>query len=773
MISHADVIRAFQDSLANHGIAISDPSRIELDGKWHRAHVEGDRGRDEHLAYRIHFDDRPAGYWKDHKRGAEDTFTCSNGEDLDPQARAAANAIWREAAAQRAAEREASYQEAGQRAQAALTAAQAATAEHPYLARKGIVPGASVRVHDGRILIPVVTEIGGKPSSYQTISADGEKLFMAGGRMAGAFHPITGPNRSRVLVCEGYATGAALHRATGHSVACAMSAGNVPAVVRTMLARFPDREVVICPDNDHGTQARTGSNPGLEAAAGLGCRVVAPVFPADADPKATDWDDWLRGYGTAAELVEMIAGELATDPPGGPRGGGPLETGGGWLSEVSPPGERLDYVHTDAPSATATAEGELVNLPRQHDDAAMSITGIWRQCALECNDKNIPNANFDNATRLMERHPTFAGMFWFDDFLQRVMTAWDGQARELRDADEDHVHLWMQRVAGIARMPKMAAQQAINVVAYANRRNELTEWLDSLKWDGVNRLEQLMSAGFSAERNEYSEAVGRCWVVSMVARAYAPGCKVDTMPVFEGTQGTKKSTALQVLVGERWFTEIHDDIMSKDFFITLQGNLLVEISEMHAFGRAEVERIKGVITCRNDRYRAPYGRVAQDHPRQCVFGGTTNRDDWNRDETGARRFWPIKCLSEIDLGWIATQRSQLFAEAVARYRRGEQWWDVPGEAAEREQDARRAHDVWQDKIYDYLDGRSWATTTDVLERVVGLELSKQSLQEQRRCGSVMRALGWRPIVRREGNRTIRGWERNPASLAKMSQEPLI
>ncbi|MDQ8050723.1 phage/plasmid primase, P4 family [Luteibacter sp.] len=374
MISHADVIRAFQDSLANHGIAISDPSRIELDGKWHRAHVEGDRGRDEHLAYRIHFDDRPAGYWKDHKRGAEDTFSVSNGEDLDPAARAEAQARWRAESARREAEREQGYQEAAQRAQAALQAAPAAAADHPYLARKGIVPGASVRVHDGRLLIPVVTEIGGKPSSYQTISADGEKLFMPGGRMAGAFHPITGPNRSRVLVCEGYATGAALHRATGYSVACAMSAGNVPAVTRYLVARFPDREVVICPDNDHGTQARTGSNPGLEAAAGLGCRVVAPAFPADADPKATDWDDWLRGYGTAAELVEMIAGEPATDPPPerGRKNGqdGEASTiGGGGPDRASPSRPQANHGTSDAPSATAVAPNDHVPATRTDLDA--------------------------------------------------------------------------------------------------------------------------------------------------------------------------------------------------------------------------------------------------------------------------------------------------------------------------------------------------------------------------------------------------------------------
>jgi P4 family phage/plasmid primase-like protien len=327
MISRDQVLRAFQDSLANHGIALADPSRIEMDGNFHRARVEGDRGRAENLSYKIHFDDRPAGFWEDHKRGASDTFTVTNGEDMDPAARAEAQARWRAEQARREQEREQGYQEASQRAQAAIQGAPSASEGHPYLARKGIAPGASVRVDEqGRLLIPVYTDFG-RVSSYQTISADGDKLFMPGGRMSGAFHPINGADKRRVLVCEGYATGAALAAATGHSVACAMSAGNLPAVVRFLQRKFPDREIVACPDNDHGTEARTGKNPGLEAAAGLGVRVAAPVFPADADPKDTDWDDWLRGYGTAAELVALINGpdagqsepdlpdEPAVDPP--------------------------------------------------------------------------------------------------------------------------------------------------------------------------------------------------------------------------------------------------------------------------------------------------------------------------------------------------------------------------------------------------------------------------------------------------------------------------
>lgn len=345
MIPQDQVIRAFLDKLAEYGVKLSDPSRIKLDGQWHRAHVEGDRRSALNLSYKIFYDDRPAGFFEDHKRGFSDTFSVANGEDLDPAAREAARREWARRQAEREAEQERAYAEAAERAQRALNAAgadQATVAAHPYLARKGLAPTPGLRVDaDGLLLIPVFTDFG-KLSSLQTIAADGEKLFMSGGRMAGAFHPINGTDKRRVLVCEGYATGAALNAATRHSVACAMSAGNLPAIVRKMQAKFPDREVVAMVDNDWSTAQRTGRNPGVEAGKASGARVLAPQFPPDADPSHTDWDDWLRHYGTAEELLDLL------DPPP-PR--------------VAPERARVEVEVIEPPARVATLALEGDHLP--------------------------------------------------------------------------------------------------------------------------------------------------------------------------------------------------------------------------------------------------------------------------------------------------------------------------------------------------------------------------------------------------------------------------
>src|SRR5262249_23914540 len=199
-----------------------------------------------------------------------------------------------------------------------------------------------------------------------------------------------------------------------------------------------------------------------------------------------------------------------------------------------------------------------------------------------------------------------------------------------------------------------------------------------------------------------------------VARVYRPGCKVDNMVVLEGPQGIGKSSALHVIGGE-WFTEQHESASNpKPFKEILQGKLLIEISEMDAFSRAEVSRVKQTITDTLDRYRESFGRHAKDHLRQCVFVGTTNKDDWNKDDTGARRFWPIACKGEIDVEGIRANREQLFAEAVTRIKNGESWWEMPAEETRLEQQKRYDADAWSEDIAAFIALKSKVTVNEIL-----------------------------------------------------------
>jgi putative DNA primase/helicase len=358
--------------------------------------------------------------------------------------------------------------------------------------------------------------------------------------------------------------------------------------------------------------------------------------------------------------------------------------------------------------------------------------------------------------------------------LDAVITNWNGQQRQWADVDDVLLCLHLQRNIGLTRISVGQAHDAALLAAMHHKKNECKEWLLSLRWDGIERLPYLLSDGFGAEFNNYTQAVGRCWMVSMVARAMLPGCKVDTVPVLEGKQGKQKSSALSV-IGGKWFVECHESVMSKDFFGVLKGHLLVEISEMHSFSRSEIERIKGIISCQVDRYRKAYGRHTEDHPRQTVLVGTTNRDDYHKDDTGGRRFLPVMC-KEISLNWLRENRDQLFAEAMGRFMRvpfnaipedrksaGAAWWDIPEEDQKNEIDSRRDVDSWETVIDDWLsaNARTRVYVSDILIDCLGIDVKDHDPLKQKRVARVLRALGWVSKVKRtDDGKNKRTWTFN-------------
>jgi predicted P-loop ATPase len=320
----------------------------------------------------------------------------------------------------------------------------------------------------------------------------------------------------------------------------------------------------------------------------------------------------------------------------------------------------------------------------------------------------------------------------------------------LRDNDVTEMQEFLQR-AGLRLISKEVVHQAVDLAANEHRFHPVREYLDRLKWDGKGRLDTWLHSYLGADGTDYHAGIGRMFLIAMVARIYEPGCKCDYMLCLEGPQGTLKSTACSVLAA-RWFSDHLPDIRGggKDVSQHLAGKWLLEISELSALDRAEAAALKAFVTRTHERYRPSYGRREVIEPRQCVFVGTTNKHAYLRDETGGRRFWPVK-VGEIRIEALTRDRDQCFAEAADLYRQGARWW--PDRAFEvkhikPQQDARYEADVWGELIAGYLLGRRSTTILELAREALHLDAPRIGTADQRRIRAALEGMGWEhgPLV---------------------------
>lgn len=381
----------------------------------------------------------------------------------------------------------------------------------------------------------------------------------------------------------------------------------------------------------------------------------------------------------------------------------------------------------------------------------------WLQdCSLD--DKGRPYPNFANVLHALRCDPLLSDVFGYDEMSGAVMVMQplpDPVTGGVLPEDDWRPHertencllklLEYLQVIAFPRLSKSDLHDAIEARANQRSFHPVRDFLNELTWDGVPRVSFWMHTYLGAEKNRYATVIGRMFLIAMVARIFKPGCKADHMVVLEGPQGAMKSTVCKILGGE-WFSDSMPDITAgKDVQVHLRGKWLIELAEMSPISKAEDSALKAFLSRSEERFRPPYGRVEITLPRQCVFIGTTNQSVYLRDETGGRRFWPVK-VGQIDANSLIRDREQLLAEALHLYRDGEHWWpsaDLERECIKPEQEARFEGDPWEPAIAHYIVGKSRATTEEIRIEAIGLGLDKTSSREGRRIASIMRRLGWK------------------------------
>jgi len=365
------------------------------------------------------------------------------------------------------------------------------------------------------------------------------------------------------------------------------------------------------------------------------------------------------------------------------------------------------------------------------------------------NSRGQPYWNTANAAQVLRHELEWEGVLAFDEFTRaHVLTApLPGQpsagftGRELTDADITSALEWFNR-NGFPTATRAVLADAMQMVARDAIINPVRDYLHDLAWDGEPRLGTWLVDYCGAEDNLYTREVGRRWMISAVARALKPGCKADAMLVLEGRQGLGKSTVFRILAGDEWFGDDLPPVTSKDASTYLRGLWIVEIGEMTAVTRSEIESVKAFLSRQEERYRPPYGRVEVSEPRRCIFAGSTNRADYLRDETGNRRFWPVP-TPHLDLDALKRDRDQLWAEAVAAFRADEPWW-LSGEAEQQAQEVqaeRHQDDPWEAEILNHTLGREETCTKEIL-KCLGFEPGEMGTRDTMRVAGLLQRLGF-------------------------------
>lgn len=409
---------------------------------------------------------------------------------------------------------------------------------------------------------------------------------------------------------------------------------------------------------------------------------------------------------------------------------------------------RNAYVYNEAPAGTRdpfVVFPEIGEVPeddrewmRQLDGKGHEYKNSMKNCFLFLkNDKNL------------------SGAFAFNLFSYKLEIVknlpWEKKRhnayRQVDDLEAAHIALYLAQTYNV-EFPSQKIWEAMSIVAGEKAYHPIRNQLDSLRWDGIPRLDQWLHRYCGAVDTKYTRAVGRKTLVGAVARIYQPGCKFDFVLVLEGKQGAGKSTVCRILGGE-YFGDSPIDIHNpKDSIQYVHSHWIIEFAEMVSVRKADINKLKQFIVAQEDEARPAYARTAKRFARQSIFIGTINPDSigYLVDDTGNRRFWPVLC-GECDTAALRRDRDQLFAEAKTYYEKGEILFleDDVAMIAEHETRERLVKDPWSVIIFEWIDKHpevAEVTTEMIYSQVIGGSFMQMNTGHARRIAAALKQCGF-------------------------------
>lgn len=386
-----------------------------------------------------------------------------------------------------------------------------------------------------------------------------------------------------------------------------------------------------------------------------------------------------------------------------------------------------------------------------------------------------------NLVMLMQRDPALWGLVGYDEFRgqavllrpppvpgERIGPLGGAYPRPWTAEDAGTIRAYVQR----AWMPGVGREDlevGLSIAAGGFRFHPVRDWLDGLCWDGVPRLDEWLPVVMGTDDTPYHRWVGSKFLIGAVRRVREPGCVMEDMLILEGRQGIGKSRAIRTLSGRAWFTDsLVAALTSRDAAMGLEDIWFCEFGEIEQLIRNEVEVIKGFLSRSIDRYRRPYARNIIERPRQCVLIGTTNQNDYLRDTTGNRRFWPVECRGlaacqgYVNVALLEQHREQIWAEAAFREAAGEpHFLEQPAmrAVATVQQGERLQVDVWQEAVETYIatNNKTSVTTTELLTKALFFPLNQAGKREQMRTASCLQKMGWERRTTWEDGKPVKKW----------------